>query len=97
MPVQPHCHWPALPATAVAVPALHSEAAAGALALATLTCNLLPVNAYHALTLQQWDQGAWRNFNGLMRVFALGWPYAAMVVVLLRLFPRSAPVPAPAA
>ncbi len=59
--------------------------AIAALAIAALASNLLPVNTYHASMLQQWDQGAWRNFNGLMRAFALLWPYAAMTVLLARL------------
>ena len=44
-----------------------------------------PVDAYYESMLEGWDQGAWRNFNGLLRGAAMLWPFAAGAWCLSRL------------
>jgi VanZ family protein len=52
--------------------------AAGALVIALLLVNLLPVNPYFDVTLADWRQGRYLHFNGLAHWLAWTWPYAAL-------------------
>ncbi len=45
---------------------------------ATVLVNLAPENPYSAETLRLWRQGYFLNFNGLTRLVASGWPFAAL-------------------
>lgn len=49
-----------------------------ALALTALLTNIFPVDAYHESMLARWDQGAWRNFDGLLHALSVVWPFAAI-------------------
>ena len=49
-----------------------------ALGLTALLTNIFPVDAYHESMLARWDQGAWRNFDGLLHALAVVWPFAAI-------------------
>jgi VanZ family protein len=40
--------------------------------------NLMPDNPYYLASLAQWRQGAWINFNGLLNVLAMAWPFVAL-------------------
>ena len=46
--------------------------------MATVLVNLAPENPYLAETLRVWRQGHFLNFNGLTRVVASAWPFAAL-------------------
>jgi VanZ family protein len=45
---------------------------------ATVLVNLAPENPYFADTLRVWNQGHFLNFDGLTRVVAGAWPFAAL-------------------
>jgi VanZ family protein len=62
--------------------------ALGLIASAMLVVNLFPENPYFNATIATWQQGAWINFNGLLRLLAAFWPLAA----LFHLLRPSAPV-----
>jgi VanZ family protein len=51
--------------------------AAVLLMAAAVLVNLAPQNPYMALMLKLWQQGHFLNFNGLTRVVATLWPFAA--------------------
>lgn len=69
-------------ALALAAPHLGQTArlvlAALLLMAATVLVNLVPPNPYLAATLRVWQQGHFLNFNGLTRLVALAWPFAAL-------------------
>jgi hypothetical protein len=44
-----------------------------------LVVNLFPENPYFSATLANWQQGAWINFNGLLRLLSAVWPVAALL------------------
>jgi hypothetical protein len=44
---------------------------------AAVLVNLAPQNPYMAAMLKLWQQGHFLNFNGLTRVVATLWPFAA--------------------
>jgi VanZ family protein len=52
--------------------------AAMLLMAATVLVNLAPPNPYLAATLKVWEQGHFLNFNGLTRLVAAAWPFAAL-------------------
>ncbi len=64
-------------------PAVQRSFAIGLLAAAVAVVNLLPENPYFAETLANWHQGQWINFNGLLRVLAMGWPFLALGYLLV--------------
>ena len=45
---------------------------------ATVLVNLAPANPYLAASLKVWQQGHFLNFNGLTRLVAALWPFAAL-------------------
>ncbi|MCA3158843.1 MAG: VanZ family protein [Burkholderiales bacterium] len=45
--------------------------------------NLMPDNPYYLASLAQWRQGAWINFNGLLNVLAMAWPFIALAYLFL--------------
>jgi hypothetical protein len=49
---------------------------------ATALVNLSPANPYLAQALAVWPQGHFLNFNGLTRLVAALWPFAAIVYLL---------------
>jgi len=57
--------------------------AIGLLSAAVAVVNILPENPYFAATLAGWQQGHWINFNGLLHVVAIGWPYLAIGYLLM--------------
>lgn len=59
--------------------------ALGALALTVLLTGIFPPDAYHDSMIRVWNQGAWRNFNGLLRALAMLWPFAAAIWCAARL------------
>lgn len=58
--------------------------AIGLLTASVAAVNLVPENPYFAATMADWRQGQWINFNGLLRLVALAWPYLAIGHLLLR-------------
>jgi hypothetical protein len=54
-----------------------------ALLAATAIVNLAPPNPYNTATFSLWQQGQYLNFNGLTRVVAIVWPFAAMLYLVL--------------
>jgi len=54
-----------------------------ALLTATAIVNLAPPNPYNTATFSLWQQGQYLNFNGLTRLVAIVWPFAAMFYVVL--------------
>lgn len=56
-----------------------------ALLLTSLLTSVFPPDAYHDSTLRVWNQGAWRNFNGLLQGLAMLWPFAAIAWCAARL------------
>jgi VanZ family protein len=56
--------------------------AAALLMAATVLVNLSPPNPYFAATLKVWEQGHFLNFNGLTRLVAAAWPFAALVYLV---------------
>jgi VanZ family protein len=54
-----------------------------ALLAATAIVNLAPPNPYNTATFSLWQQGQYLNFNGLTRVVAVVWPFAAMLYLVL--------------
>jgi VanZ family protein len=53
-----------------------------ALMAATALVNLSPANPYLAQSLAVWPQGHFLNFNGLTRLVAALWPFAAIAYLL---------------
>lgn len=53
--------------------------------------NQAPASAYFAQTLQTWEQGRFIRFHGLAQWLGWLWPYAALGLLLARLFTRSSP------
>jgi hypothetical protein len=43
----------------------------------------MPDNPYYLASLAQWRQGAWINFNGLLNVLAMAWPFIALAYLFL--------------
>ncbi|QIL45242.1 VanZ family protein [Acidovorax sp. HDW3] len=67
--------------------------ACAALALLALVLHLsllnqAPTSAYFAQTLQQWEQGRFVRFYGLSQWLGWLWPYATLLVLVLRLSRR---------
>jgi VanZ family protein len=58
--------------------ALRASLAGGALVVALVLSNLLPVNPYFDIVLADWRQGRYLHFNGLLHWLAWVWPYAAL-------------------
>ncbi|HXZ54847.1 MAG TPA: VanZ family protein [Burkholderiales bacterium] len=54
-----------------------------ALLAATAIVNLAPPNPYNTATFSLWQQGQSLNFNGLTRLVAIVWPFAAMLYLVL--------------
>jgi VanZ family protein len=54
-----------------------------ALLAATAIVNLAPPNPYSAAAFSLWQQGQYLNFNGLTRLVAIVWPFAAMLYLVL--------------
>jgi VanZ family protein len=54
-----------------------------ALLAATAIVNLAPPNPYNTATFSLWQQGQYLNFNGLTRLVAIVWPFAAMFYLVL--------------
>src|SRR5262252_1301550 len=50
---------------------------------ATAIVNLAPPNPYNTATFSLWQQGQYLNFNGLTRLVAIVWPFAAMFYLVL--------------
>jgi len=71
---------------------LSGRACAALLLLATVVhlslLNQAPTSPYFAHTLQLWEQGRFLRFYGLSQWLGWLWPYAVLVVVLLRLSHR---------
>jgi VanZ family protein len=59
--------------------AWRATGAALALAVALVLVNLLPINPYFDVMLEDWRQGRYVHFNGLARWLAWVWPYAALI------------------
>jgi VanZ family protein len=69
---------------AVGLPRLWAVALCGlALMAATALVNLSPANPYLAQVLAVWPQGHFLNFNGLTRLVAALWPFAAIAYLLV--------------
>lgn len=49
---------------------------------AAVLVNLAPANPYLAATLAVWRQGHFLNFNGLTRLVAVAWPFAALAYLI---------------
>jgi hypothetical protein len=47
--------------------------------------NQSPESAYFAQTLQTWEQGQFVRFHGLVQWLGWLWPYAVLVLALVRL------------
>ncbi len=56
--------------------------AAVLLMAATVLVNLAPANPYLAATLGEWQAGRFLNFNGLTKVVASAWPFAALAYLI---------------
>ena len=54
-----------------------------ALLAATAIVNLAPPNPYITAAFSLWQQGQYLNFNGLTRLIAIAWPFAAMFYLVL--------------
>jgi VanZ family protein len=54
-----------------------------ALLAATAIVNLAPPNPYNTAAFSLWQQGQYLNFNGLTRLVAIVWPFAAMLYLVL--------------
>lgn len=54
------------------------RAAIFALVIGLVLLNLLPSNPYFLLTLQEWVQGKFLNFNGAAQFLSLAWPLFAL-------------------
>lgn len=54
-----------------------------ALLAATAIVNLAPPNPYNTAAFSLWQQGHYLNFNGVTRVVAIIWPFAAMFYLVL--------------
>lgn len=54
-----------------------------ALLAATAIVNLAPPNPYNTAMFSMWQQGQYLNFNGLTRLVAIVWPFAAMFYLVL--------------
>jgi VanZ family protein len=68
-----------------------------ALLAATAIVNLAPPNPYNTATFSLWQQGQYLNFNGLTRVVAIVWPFAAMLYLVLLAADRESARPQQAA
>ena len=62
-----------------------------ALLAATAIVNLAPANPYNSATFSLWQQGQYLNFNGLTRLVATVWPFAAMLYLVLLAAERAKP------
>ncbi len=71
-------------ACSYAPPGVQRTFAIGLLTAAVAVVNLLPENPYFVATLAGWHQGQWINFNGLLRLIAMGWPYLAIAYLVAR-------------
>ena len=60
-----------------------------ALLAATAIVNLAPANPYSSVAFALWQQGRFMNFNGLTRLVAIAWPFAAMFYMMLLAAERS--------
>ncbi len=65
-----------------APPVAQRRAAIFALATCLLLLNMLPSNPYFLLTLQEWVQGKFLNFNGAAQFLSLAWPVFALWFLL---------------
>jgi VanZ family protein len=54
------------------------RAAIFSLAIGLLIMNIMPANPYFLLTLQEWVQGRFLNFNGAAHFLSLSWPLFAL-------------------
>lgn len=73
----------ALAMVAVSLPRVARLAAAAVLLMAAaVLVNFAPANPYLAAILKLWQQGHFLNFNGLTRVVAWLWPFAAIVFLV---------------
>jgi VanZ family protein len=53
------------------------------LVLSLIVVNTIPANPYFTLTLQDWVQGKFLNFNGAAQFLSLLWPFFALWFLLL--------------
>jgi len=68
---------------AVALPRVARLALAAVLLMAAaVLVNLAPQNPYMAAMLKLWQQGHFLNFNGLTRLVAMLWPFAATAFLI---------------
>jgi hypothetical protein len=58
------------------------------LAVQLVLLNQAPADPYFAQTLQTWEQGRFIRFHGVVQWLGWLWPYAALLVVLMRLSGR---------
>ncbi len=65
-----------------APPVAQRRAGMFALLLCVLLLNMLPSNPYFLLTLQEWVQGKFLNFNGAAQFLSLTWPAFALWFLL---------------
>ena len=65
-----------------------------ALAVQLALLNQAPANPYFAQTLQTWEQGRFIRFHGVVQWLGWGWPYAALLYVLMRVSRRWQPASA---
>ncbi len=65
-----------------APPVAQRRAGIFALLLCVLLLNMLPSNPYFLLTLQEWVQGKFLNFNGAAQFLSLTWPAFALWFLL---------------
>lgn len=73
----------ALAMVAVSLPRVTRLAAAAFLLMAAaVLVNFAPANPYLAAILKLWQQGHFLNFNGLTRLVAWLWPFAAIVFLV---------------
>jgi hypothetical protein len=53
-----------------------------AVTFATVVVNLSPANPYYEVSVFEWNQGRFLNFNGLTRMVSVAWPALALAYVL---------------
>ena len=58
------------------------------LALQISLLNQAPASPYFAQTLQTWEQGRFIRFHGLVQWLGWLWPYATLLLLLVRISSR---------
>jgi VanZ family protein len=67
---------------AFAPPVAQRRVAVLMLAISLLLVNIVPANPYFVVTLQEWVQGKFLNFNGAAQFLSVFWPYLALWFLL---------------